>query len=160
VPSGHAAGATPLAQNKPDGHTADALDEPVGQKLPAGQAAAATPPPAHMKPAGHGIVLLGAPGAHMTPALHAVQLAALGAPDPAKNVPAGHLAHAAELVALVALLYVPAGHGTGGVPRFGRAAQMSPAGHGVVAFVAPDGQYTPAGHARHAPRLAPPAAGA
>jgi len=68
--------------------------------------------------------------------------------------------HAEIEVLPVWFVVMPNGHGAGGVPWFTTDAQNSPAGQGVVAFVAPGGQYTPAGHARQAPRLAPPDAGA
>lgn len=56
---------------------------------------------------------------------------------------------------------VPGGQGTGSAPKptsSAVTAQTMPAGQGVVALLAPGGQWTPAGQAKHAPRLVAPKA--
>lgn len=66
-------------------------------------------------------------------------------------MPAEHAIHVAAAVWLVALEYVPVGHGTGAAPPPG---QYMPAGHTAVFVVAPPAQLMPALHGRQLAELA------
>lgn len=101
----------------------------------------------HAPRQGHGCGSCAALPRQTNPAAHRVPLKAVAPGKQAKPGAAPHTAQAAMSVALMALLYVPAGQGTGEEDAMG---QKWPAGHArTSALLAPAPEYLPAGAGVH-----------